>query len=390
MNLRQMIEDFRDDLLIEADDLPNNMVISLLNRKGVDLIDADAYAIERQYSFAAVAGKSFYALPGDFFDLRMITIDNEERTSKTDHTEMMNAKLGYGSVGEPYLHAIWQDQLHLHSTPGSSATATTLAGTITASATSITVVTPSGGLPGRGCIQIDSEKIYFDTVTASGSNSILTNVQRGREDTAAAAHSDGATVTVLNIELSYFARYREFLKCPETGRADLGTGGALLTAGRHYLLWTYYDSVRGLESYPHDLYSLTSAATNTLALTNLVDAADLKQYQKKIYMTKADYSQPYYLVTTLNAGTNSYTIDVADSSLVTAFDWDSVGGSNMPDELRSAQLDFAIAKYLKRSKRYGEAVEFEGMGAAKWQKGVRVIRGRRNVAAMSRMPDIIM
>lgn len=390
MNIKKLIENFRGDLGLDDEDAPTNQIMRWVNRAGEWLTDLDAYGIERRYSIAKVANQFSYTLPGDFFDMKILIIDDDDTTRKTDVDEVLYSKLGLTGKGDPYIHGIWENKLWIQGTPGDAAVTATLSGGITASSTTITVVTPSGGVQGRGCIKIDDEKIYYESAAASGSNTILSVLTRGVEDTAAAAHSDGATVTWHSIELFYFARFREMLNAPETGRADIGTGGTLLDAGRHYLMWTYYDHVRGLESYPHDLFSITTAATEKIALTNLVDAADLETYQKRIYMTKADYSQPLYLVTTLDSGTSSYNIDMADATLGAndVFDWDNVGGDNLPDEFRGAVEEKAKALYLRISKRYGEAGECEALAVQKFLAAKKVVQGRRTAVAMSRRPDI--
>jgi hypothetical protein len=392
MNIKKLIENFRDDLGLDDEDAPTNQVIRWINRAGEWMTDLDAYAIERRYSIAQVANQFSYSLPADFFDRKLLLIDNDDRTKDTDVNEILASKIGFPGKGEVYMSGIWEGKLWIQGTPGSGAVTTTLSGGISSSATSLTVVTPSGGVQGRGCVKIDNEKIYYENAEASGSNTILSVLTRGVEDTAAAAHLDGATVTWHGIELFYYARYRDMLNAPETGRTDIGTSGTLLDAGRHYLMTTFYDNVRGLESYPHDLYSITTAATEKISLTNLVDAADLKTYQKRIYMTKADYSQPFYLVTALDAGTNSYDIDIADATLElnAAFNWDNVGGDNLPDEFRGAVEEKVKALYLRRSKRYGEAGEYESLAVQKFLAAKKVVQSRRSAVAMSRKPDIWM
>lgn len=388
MNIKNLIEDFRDDLLLYDDeDIPDNSIIRLLNRAGEHLTDLDAYCIERRYSIAAVANTPNYDLPGDFYDGKFVLVDNDERTRKIGISEMMNAKVGLNTTGDPYSYAFWEDDLWVYNVPGSSATTSTLNGALTSSSTSI-VLNDASEFPNRGCVKIDDEKIYFE----SKSGNTLSVLTRGVEDTVAASHSDASTVTWHNIELFYFARYRDFLYAPETGVADTASGGSNLDAGRHYLMWTYYDNARGLESYPRDLYSITTTSGQRISMTNLVDAPDMETFQKRIYTTKAGCTQPFYLVTTLSQGTTSYNIDSSDATLgaASSFDWDSVGGDNLPKEMRMAQLDWAISRYLKRSKRFGEAAQYEMNSMEKFIKAVKAIRRRRNVAAKARTPDIVL
>jgi hypothetical protein len=391
MNIREKIEDFRDDTgLYDVGDFPDNEVIKLLNRAGRELCDLDAFVIERQYSWAKVANQSRYSLPDDFFGLKKLIVDGDDVVEKGSVDYIKGLQAGYGAEGTPFMWGIWRDKLWLHYIPGSAAETTTLVGNHTTASTSFTVVTPSDGIPNRGVVQIDSEIAYYEKTEVSGSNTILSVLERGKEDTVSASHSDGATVTFLTIEMDYWARFRKNLKVPETGQGEEASGGSSLTAGRHYLMWTYYDNSRGLESYPKDLLSLSPSSGEKISLSNLIDAPDLETFQKRIYMTKAAETQPYYLVTTLSSGTTTYDIDIADSNLHTEFDWDDVGGDNMPNELCRAQVDWAIYRWLWRSKRFGESREYKQAALDAFLTGKRAIARRRTANVHEMRPDIVM
>ena len=77
----------------------------------------------------------------------------------------------------------------------SAPTAGVLDGTINASATTITL-TDVTGLPAFGFIQIDSEIINYSYIVpdSTGTGGTLNNCFRAQANTAAASHTDGATV----------------------------------------------------------------------------------------------------------------------------------------------------------------------------------------------------
>ncbi|MFQ5453507.1 MAG: hypothetical protein ACE5D6_04900 [Candidatus Zixiibacteriota bacterium] len=389
MDIRKRVELFRlDSGEDDGDIFPDNSVLELLADAGEHIIEIDSYAIERRKSILAVESKGEYSLPDDFYDGRRMLYDNDDMLSKTDLNGIRQIDIGYYGLSQPFVWAVYNDLLHLRSKPGSGGKTTTLVGAHTATSTSITVVTPSAGdLPNRGAIKINSEVIYYEKKETSGANSALSILTRGAEDTVAAAHSDGDTVTHYGIEFYYYARYRRFLKAPETGEVNTASGGSNLTVGTHYLMWTYYDSAKGLESYPFNMGSVKSSSGEKLSLTGFNDAPDLESYKKRVYKTKAGLTQPFYLATTINAGTLTGEIDITDATLAanSAFSWASVGGDNLPDKLHLAQVDYAVAKRFKQRKRFTDAsfkmqefAEHFGFGVSAIRRVRRVSRGRNS------------
>lgn len=93
--------------------------------------------------------------------------------------------------------AIFTEEMKIYPQPSSSANADALNGSITASATSITVDDASGFQRGDFYrFQIDSEIIYSTFATTAN---VFTGCLRGQEGTTAATHSDDAVVTELDI-----------------------------------------------------------------------------------------------------------------------------------------------------------------------------------------------
>jgi hypothetical protein len=107
------------------------------------------------------------------------------------------------------------------------------------------------------------------------------------------------------------------------------------------------------------LLGLTTAEGDRLELSELNDAPYGAGYQKRIYMTKAGTTWPYFLVTTLAHGTTTYNIDVVDGELpTTEFDWDTVGGGNLPDELTAVLVELVLSRWARGKRRMGEAAEY--------------------------------
>jgi hypothetical protein len=88
--------------------------------------------------------------------------------------------------------------LHLEPPVSAAPTSTTLSGSATSTATTISLTSVSG-FRTRGFAKIESEWIYWGTITGS----TLTNVVRGVGPTTAAAHSSGVTITQADLIVDY-------------------------------------------------------------------------------------------------------------------------------------------------------------------------------------------
>src|SRR3990167_8964800 len=98
------------------------------------------------------------------------------------------------ATGDPTNALIWNNQIILYPLSTTGANTDTLNGALTASAVSITVDDTSGFDP-SGRIIIDSEVISYSSLSSTQ----FLGCQRGLEETTAATHSDGATVTARDI-----------------------------------------------------------------------------------------------------------------------------------------------------------------------------------------------
>lgn len=97
-------------------------------------------------------------------------------------------------TGEPTHYRIWGNAIEIYPLVSSAAQTTTLNGALSATATSITVVSTSGFSP-SGRIIIDSEVISYTNTSSTQFRGCI----RGLEETTAATHTDTTTVTERDI-----------------------------------------------------------------------------------------------------------------------------------------------------------------------------------------------
>jgi hypothetical protein len=138
-------------------------------------------------------GLATYALPVDTIDLLEHVIRTGQNTSSTqaDLTISRISVSTYATIPNKLQQArpiqVWIQRLSGQVNPTSS----TLDGTITSTADTITLNTVVG-LAGSGFIRIDSEDIYYTYITGN----ILGGVYRGQNNTTAAAHTTGTAIYV--------------------------------------------------------------------------------------------------------------------------------------------------------------------------------------------------
>ena len=139
------------------------------------------------------AGLPTYALPVDTIDLLEHVIRTGQNTASTqaDLTISRISVSTYATIPNKLQQArpiqVWIQRLSGQVNPTSS----TLDGTITSTADTITLNTVVG-LAGSGFIRIDSEDIYYTYITGN----ILGGVYRGQNNTTAAAHTTGTAIYV--------------------------------------------------------------------------------------------------------------------------------------------------------------------------------------------------
>lgn len=143
-----------------------------------------------------VPGQNTYALPNDTIDLleHVIRTGGNTASTQADLTITRISVSTYATIpnklapGRPI--QIWVQRMSGETSP----TGTTLNGTITSTATTITVADASN-LAGTGFIKLDNEIINYGYITGN----TLYNCFRGQQNTTAAAHTTGATVYNPNV-----------------------------------------------------------------------------------------------------------------------------------------------------------------------------------------------
>jgi hypothetical protein len=138
-----------------------------------------------------VQGQNTYALPSDTIDLLEHVIRTGANTTSTqaDLTITRISVSTYATIPNKIQQArpiqIWIQRYNAQSSP----TGLTLNGTITSTATTITL-SSTVGLPASGFIKIDNETINYSYI----SGNTLNNCFRAQNNTTAASHTTGAAV----------------------------------------------------------------------------------------------------------------------------------------------------------------------------------------------------
>jgi len=138
-----------------------------------------------------VQGQNTYALPSDTIDLLEHVIRTGANTASTqaDLTITRISVSTYATIPNKIQQArpiqIWIQRYNAQSSP----TGLTLNGTITSTATTITL-SSTVGLPASGFVKIDNETINYSYI----SGNTLNNCFRAQNITTAAAHTTGAAV----------------------------------------------------------------------------------------------------------------------------------------------------------------------------------------------------
>jgi hypothetical protein len=143
-----------------------------------------------------VTGQAIYAIPTNTIDLldHVVRQNNGIQSTQVDLNITRISESTYSTIpnkltqGRPI--QVWLNR----QTGQSNAVATVLNGSISATATSITV-TDASQLSSAGFIKIDSEVISYPNIVGN----VLTNCARGQNGTTAAAHNTAAAITVQNL-----------------------------------------------------------------------------------------------------------------------------------------------------------------------------------------------
>lgn len=143
-----------------------------------------------------VTGQAIYAIPTNTIDLldHVVRQNNGVASTQVDLNITRISESTYSTIpnklttGRPI--QVWLNR----QTGQSNSVSTVLNGSITSTATSITV-TDASQLSSAGFIKIDSEIISYPNVVGN----VLTNCARGQNGTTAAAHNTAAAITVQNL-----------------------------------------------------------------------------------------------------------------------------------------------------------------------------------------------
>jgi hypothetical protein len=160
------------------------------SNRGINL-----WTVEQQ-SIAMVTGQPIYPLPVDTVDIldAVIRTNNGSTSNQIDINISRIAEPTYMSIpnklttGRPI-------QMYVNRQSGmENATSVTLVGNISSTDTTITL-SSTANLASVGFIKIDNETISYSNISGNQ----LVNCYRGQNNTTAAAHVTGASITVQNL-----------------------------------------------------------------------------------------------------------------------------------------------------------------------------------------------
>ena len=151
---------------------------------------------EGSFSLSRVAYQKKYEIDSDavYGKVYDVVVDSEPLAALDTRTFNL-LHFDSNTVGEPTHFRVWNNNIELYPLPDAAATATTLKGTITATATALTL-TDGSAFRSPGRLLIDTEVIGYEYID---STYILYGVTRGMEGTTAAAHTTLAVVTERDI-----------------------------------------------------------------------------------------------------------------------------------------------------------------------------------------------
>ena len=147
-------------------------------------------------SQSRVADQFAYDVDSDIKTVHSVRVDTQP-IRMMSQTQWERFHWDTDTSSDTQSHAtVWNNELHLYPRPASAAASTTLDGNISAAATTITVDSTTSFERGDYFrFQINDEVIYATGSTAT----TFTGCLRGQEGTTATTHTDGDTVTELDI-----------------------------------------------------------------------------------------------------------------------------------------------------------------------------------------------
>ena len=257
-------------------------------------------ALPQVRSFSTVANQQQYTLDDSVMDVENMiwqpTINHITLRAKDRDTVQSTIY----QTGTPYMFAMNNQtkQILIHPTPSASAQTTTLNGSLSVSATTITVSsTTSFGQKGR--IKIDDEIISYTSTTST----TFTGCVRGVEGTVASSHTDTTTVTWNNIEASCFVKPSIMERIYATGTVAITVDTKSVTGttttwntGRAAVAGNYL-GVGSLETtptgatFPEFWYSIASVTSDTALTLDLAYRQATETAGSHIITDKSDLAE---------------------------------------------------------------------------------------------------
>lgn len=197
-SLNKLVEKVRTLLDQKTDDfIHDEEIIEALNDKQRDIVHERLWTFnEVERSQSSVANTFEYAVDSDIKELHTVRFDTQPLVAISQaRWEMLHWDTDQ-TTSDPTHVGVFVEKMKFYPRPASSANTTTLDGGITASATTITVVSTSAFKRGDYYRFIINDEVIYATAATS---TTFTGCLRAREGTTASTHDSGDTVTERNI-----------------------------------------------------------------------------------------------------------------------------------------------------------------------------------------------
>jgi hypothetical protein len=242
--------------------------------RGQDIIATKTDCIERLYTASTVANQQDYTLDDSFIrPQRVEWIQGTQSIYALDYKDiikMRSLQSMTNSTGTPSIYTVFGNKLKIYPPVASSAGTASCTANITATATTITGITSTTNLASSGRALWDSEVISWTGKTST----TLTGVERGLEETTAAAHdgtSSPTTITERDIFVWGSARYKiRQMNIYSTGTCAFALGDATVTGtGTNFLANVNVGDQIGTGPNPSKWYTVLSVTSDVaLELTS--------------------------------------------------------------------------------------------------------------------------
>lgn len=199
-SLTKLIERVRT-LLYEQDDnfIKDEEITEALNSRQRDIINERLWTFnETERTQSSIANQFDYAIDSVIKTLHTVRFDSTPQVYiGRAKWELYNYNTD-SSAETPQAVTVWDGNMRFYPRPDTSATATTLNGNVLSTDTSIVVTDASGFKRSDYYRFIVNDEVIYATQVDTSTNT-FSGCLRGREETTAAAHTSGDTVTERNI-----------------------------------------------------------------------------------------------------------------------------------------------------------------------------------------------